>query len=631
MTTLEEFITKATATHGSFYDYSTINLDGVTNVSSKVKIICKKHGSFEQSISNHLGGAGCTPCGIDSSNKKKMEKFSQEFIKKAVEIFGDLYDYSKVVYVSTNQYVIITCKKHGDFRMKPNAHIGNKSHCPTCAIITRGEKKSTSHDEFINKCRDSWGDKFDNFDYSKTNYKINRDKLIIRCIEHNQEFIQLASAHLRGQYGCSQCSEIAKEQKRIERMNEVFEPLWSMFKNDVEIHVHKKTCFINATALASSIKKTIPAWTNKHKDKIQTIKEQLKYEDDLVQQISVGSLISLIHPYLAIVYARSKTIENEILPWLNDVSKTCPMMRNYLEEACEIDEKLKTELTELKFFEEEKIDYVIDTSKYKLILNDIMITARPEDGFINATQLCKAGNKKFNDWYRLESTKKLIEALEKDSKSVAGIVATKLLEIKQGGDAKLQGSWIHQDLAIHLAMWISADFAIQVSKWTREIIYTGKVDIQHQKTETDLLKLQNAYSKQLIENKKLQKKVVKRVAREKFSPGNHMYAAQTDTVNLTRRIKIGKTTNLEETLAAYNRLEPTEYIFYMDCCSEHMMDVTETFVHSALAKYRDYANHEYFLIPEGEDAKFFIDIIRNIINAANNSTETGIMCETTFS
>ena len=309
------------------------------------------------------------------------------------------------------------------------------------------------------------------------------------------------------------------------------------------------------------------------------------------------------------------------------MSKTCPTMRKYLEDACEIDEILKTDLTKLKFFEEEKVDYVIDTSKYKLILNDIMITARPEDGFINATQLCKAGGKKFNHWSSLESTKKLIEALKQDKESVAGIPATNFMEIIQGGEAKLQGSWIHQDLAIHLAMWISPEFSIQVSRWTREIIYTGKVDIQHKKNEAELLKLQNAFSKQLIENKKLQKKVVCRVAREKFGNGFYMYIVQTDSTKITRRYKIGKTKNLEENLAFYNRLEPSEYVFYMNCNSEHMMDSTETFVHSCLSKCREYANHEYFILPEDKETTFFIRIIQNIINAGNNLSENGVVCE----
>jgi hypothetical protein len=263
-------------------------------------------------------------------------------------------------------------------------------------------------------------------------------------------------------------------------------------------------------------------------------------------------------------------------------------------------------------------------------LNDIVITARPEDGFINATQLCKAGGKKFNHWSSLESTKKLIEALKQDQENVTGIPATNFMEIIQGGEAKLQGSWIHQDLAIHLAMWISPEFSIQVSKWIREIIYTGKVDIQNKKNESELLKLQNAFSKQLLENKKLKKKVLSKREREKFASGFYMYIAQTDTTKITRRTKIGKTINLEETLASYNRLIPTEYVFYMDCNSEHMMNITETFVHSCLSKYRDYENHEYFILPEDEDVTFFIRIIQNIINAGNNSSEKGIICELTF-
>jgi hypothetical protein len=48
---------------------------------------------------------------------------------------------------------------------------------------------------------------------------------------------------------------------------------------------------------------------------------------------------------------------------------------------------------------------------YSLVLNNITIESR-EDGFINATQLCKAGGKQFNYWHRLASTKELIEALK---------------------------------------------------------------------------------------------------------------------------------------------------------------------------------------------------------------------------
>jgi hypothetical protein len=59
---------------------------------------------------------------------------------------------------------------------------------------------------------------------------------------------------------------------------------------------------------------------------------------------------------------------------------------------------------------EENINKMKESSQ--LVLNDIVIIARKEDNFINATQLCLAGNKLFADWYRLNSTKELIKELE---------------------------------------------------------------------------------------------------------------------------------------------------------------------------------------------------------------------------
>ena len=38
-----------------------------------------------------------------------------------------------------------------------------------------------------------------------------------------------------------------------------------------------------------------------------------------------------------------------------------------------------------------------------------------EDGMINATLLCKAGGKKFNDWNRLKNTNELITVLESET------------------------------------------------------------------------------------------------------------------------------------------------------------------------------------------------------------------------
>jgi len=57
--TTEEFIKKATKIHNNRYDYSLVDY---INTNTKVKIICKKHGIFEQTPKKHLKGQECPKC-----------------------------------------------------------------------------------------------------------------------------------------------------------------------------------------------------------------------------------------------------------------------------------------------------------------------------------------------------------------------------------------------------------------------------------------------------------------------------------------------------------------------------------------------------------------------------------------
>jgi len=71
--TTEEFIKKARAVHGDKYDYSLVEY---VNSRKKVKIICKEHGVFEQVASNHLRHQGCPACSgkAKSSTEEFIEK-----------------------------------------------------------------------------------------------------------------------------------------------------------------------------------------------------------------------------------------------------------------------------------------------------------------------------------------------------------------------------------------------------------------------------------------------------------------------------------------------------------------------------------------------------------------------------
>lgn len=64
------FIEKAKLVHGNKYDYSQVNyIDNMT----KVKIICSKHGVFEQLPSNHKSGSRCPLCTISKGEEMILE------------------------------------------------------------------------------------------------------------------------------------------------------------------------------------------------------------------------------------------------------------------------------------------------------------------------------------------------------------------------------------------------------------------------------------------------------------------------------------------------------------------------------------------------------------------------------
>lgn len=63
-----EFIDRAHSIHGDRYDYSnTLYI----NADTKVNIICKIHGEFQQSVKGHYSGHGCTECAKQYTQSKQ--------------------------------------------------------------------------------------------------------------------------------------------------------------------------------------------------------------------------------------------------------------------------------------------------------------------------------------------------------------------------------------------------------------------------------------------------------------------------------------------------------------------------------------------------------------------------------
>jgi len=193
----QDFLKKAIEMHGDKYDYSKVEYK---KAKEKVIIICKKHGEFEQVASCHITGDGCKECGIDTRSEKRTCN-TEEFIKKAILMHSEKYDYSKVEYKKANEKVIIICKTHGEFEQTPNKHL-RPSGCNKCAIYIRSNKITYNTTDFIQKSIEKHGDKYD---YSMVEYNKSNEKVIIICKIHG-EFEQYANIHLRGN-GCQKCGK----------------------------------------------------------------------------------------------------------------------------------------------------------------------------------------------------------------------------------------------------------------------------------------------------------------------------------------------------------------------------------------------------------------------------------------
>lgn len=59
---------------------------------------------------------------------------TEDFIRRATEVHGDKYDYSKVNYIHAKEPVVIICKTHGEFEQRPNGHLYQNAGCPACAV-----------------------------------------------------------------------------------------------------------------------------------------------------------------------------------------------------------------------------------------------------------------------------------------------------------------------------------------------------------------------------------------------------------------------------------------------------------------------------------------------------------------
>lgn len=242
------FIKLATEKHKGRFDYSKVKY---VDYDTPVEIICPEHGPFYQSPKNHYKGDVCCPLCV---REKSGVNTTEEFIKKAKEKFGDKYDYSKVKYVNATTKIIVTDENGVDFSITPNYFLSKE-------FTGKGTRKLTT-EEFVDKSRLIWGDKYD---YSKTVYQGYGKKITVICPVHGEVEV-LPENHLNSKKfsGCPKCNteknlmdmekikkpRKTKEERRKEKENEFIEKAKQIYGNKYDyskvhyVKSHEKVCII---------------------------------------------------------------------------------------------------------------------------------------------------------------------------------------------------------------------------------------------------------------------------------------------------------------------------------------------------------------------------------------------------
>ena len=224
----KEFIEKSNLKHNWKYDYSKTVY---TKAKEKVCIVCPIHGEFWQKADKHMNeGCGCPKCA------NNVQYNTESFIKKAKEIHGDKYDYSKVNYVNNHTKVCIIDKECGEFWQLPSNHLKG------CGCYVNHGKRvwdtrgRITTEEFIKRAKGVHGDKYN---YDLVEYKDMNTKVEIICNKCGKHFRQTPNNHINQQNGCPFCNE-SKLEKEVEKL---------LTKNDITFERQKKFDWLGRQSL----------------------------------------------------------------------------------------------------------------------------------------------------------------------------------------------------------------------------------------------------------------------------------------------------------------------------------------------------------------------------------------------
>lgn len=243
-----------------------------------------------------------------------------------------------------------------------------------------------------------------------------------------------------------------------------------------------------------------------------------------------------------------------------------------------------------------------------LTLNGVLITYRQSDGFINATLICKAANKKlFHYMQKLKENN--FSLLDRISKRLGDPIIS-LIDKRTG---RGYHTYVHPYVAIDIACWASEDFKIDVIEYAYKVLayktYSAQLDYIKTQITAEKEQMQLEF---LEEREKSQEKIrnleicnislqtkhralLKKRKHFKFQEGHCFYLIQDPRVSADR-CKFGITSNINNRLKQHRTNCPNLQIRYLVFVSdEKHCETLEYGVREYYERHNklDTVNHEH--------------------------------------
>ena len=186
--------------------YAPFKLEAYNRNTDKVEFLCPEHGEQRATVVYLRGLSQETPCSVCNTTTAALKKrlVQEDFIKDCVAKHGSKYDYSKVVYITSQDKITVVCPEHGEFHVEAMTHkLGTG--CAKCCFEARKDN-ILPYSEWLAKARAVHGDRYT---YSDQGYAGAWSKVEITCAIHGK-FQQVGIYHTSGS-GCPSCASIGSK------------------------------------------------------------------------------------------------------------------------------------------------------------------------------------------------------------------------------------------------------------------------------------------------------------------------------------------------------------------------------------------------------------------------------------